>query len=121
MPALTLDFLDAVYTTNFPASTTCAELQKQAWEYGARTTGGRHHIQLLPSFTWSVATSYRSRGYVIMIYKVFTAFALIIAACCLLDLPYKKARMAYPGHCGAPGRHCGAPIVIPANHISTIL
>ena len=95
MPALTLDFLDAVYTTNFPASTTCAELQKQAWEYGARTTGGRHHIQLLPSFTWSVATSYRLRGYVIMIYKVFTAFALIIAACCLLDLPYKKARMAY--------------------------
>ena len=28
------DFLDAVYTTNFPASTTCAELQKQAWEDG---------------------------------------------------------------------------------------
>jgi hypothetical protein len=26
--------LDAVYTTNFPARTTCAELQKQAWEDG---------------------------------------------------------------------------------------
>ena len=31
-------FLDAVYTTNFPAHTTCAELQKQAWEDGIPQT-----------------------------------------------------------------------------------
>ena len=31
-------FLDAVYTTNFPARTTCAELQKQAWEDGIPQT-----------------------------------------------------------------------------------
>ncbi|KAN0079459.1 hypothetical protein V8E54_004673 [Elaphomyces granulatus] len=31
-------FLDAVYTTNFLAHTTCAELQKQAWEDGIPQT-----------------------------------------------------------------------------------
>jgi hypothetical protein len=31
-------FLDAVHTINFPARTTCAELQKQAWEDGIPQT-----------------------------------------------------------------------------------